>query len=505
MMRALGLISFAVLCSCSDYTVITVDTRPAVHDPTAIAPQTGASGVAELRVTLTNGGDERIETLSLGGSSFPVDFSYSSTDLSGDVRVQVEALTANGTPIGHGVAVVPASTGSARLILDGADFVVNTTYAGDQMLAGDDDDSGGFQLASNDDGTWTVVFRESCSTCDMFARRFDKHGYPLVSSLASPDPRAQFKLSTATTMSTSTPAVAATPTRLTLAVWDTNAGVLCRGIDDTGADTTGALQISTDGTSDVVSLAPLANNNFAVAWRGYDTKNVIRTMIIRPFCTALTTPVVTSTSNGTAATRPSVATNGSRVLYAWILDGSVHIRAANESNEFDTTTDVQLIAKTASEQIKFVRVTPASDGGFALFARWATIDEAGTGKITMYRLGPTGALLGQGTDVAVDTKADNQSVRAFGVATRRPDMSMFVTWHTCAIAGCDVFGRFIAADGRMIGDVIAVATTTGGDQINPSVTGLPEGVAIAWRDDSHQSPDALGGAVRARILSWPAE
>ncbi|MGE0546485.1 MAG: hypothetical protein AB7O24_03365 [Kofleriaceae bacterium] len=498
MMRLAGLSILAALCGCDDFTTIAVNVRPTVKSAT------------KLRVTLTNDGNTVTDELSLGSKAFPLDFSYSTTGRTGDIEVQVDALTSDDRLVGRGVLPVPASADQASITIDGPDFVVNTLYGGDQLLSGDDDSSG-FQLAANDDGKWTVAFRDGCAEgCDILARRFDANGDPINSELATP-PNAQFKLSTAAVTLASTPALAA-KNNLTLAVWDTGVGVLCRAIDQLGASVTAPLQVSSDAMCDVVSLVGLSNNNFAVTWRSRDAQNVIRTMIIRPDCTALTSPAVASTSAGIAATRPTVATKGGalvdNVLYAWILDGSVHIRGANPANTFDTSTDIQLIAKTATEQVEYVRVARSTDG-FAVFARWVTIDETSptaTGKIVMYRVDPSGALLEptEGIEITAEAGVDSKSVKSFGVASREND-SMFVAWHACAQDDCGVFGRFIAADGLTLSSaVFEVATTTTGDQTNPSVVGIPKiGFAVAWRDDSQQGEDTSGSSVRARILYSP--
>jgi hypothetical protein len=69
---------------------------------------------------------------------------------------------------------------------------------------------------------------------------------------------------------------------------------------------------------------------------------------------------------------------------------------------------------------------------------------------------------------------------------------------------CDVFGRILRATGEPVTDVFAIPTTTAGDQILPSVVGLPDGFAAIWSDASAQPPDVAGTSVRARILYPPA-
>ena len=80
-----------------------------------------------------------------------------------------------------------------------------------------------------------------------------------------------------------------------------------------------------------------------------------------------------------------------------------------------------------------------------------------------------------------------------------------VVWHACRENGdgngCGVFGRALRADGTPAGDELVIATTTNGDQTNPSVAALPgDAFAVVWKDDSGAAPDISGSAVRARIV-----
>lgn len=502
LVSAFALLASATACSEESYIVVTVDSRPAVHDAT------------RLRVTLTNAGTTRTDELPLDGASFPVTFSVSAPGRAGDLVVQVDAVDGADLLVGRGTTATAIDTTFTSVMLETADFVVNTDYAEDQFPS-DDYEAHGFQVSAGPDGTWTVAYRDRCADpCHMFARRFDAAGRPVTTRLAAGTNG--FPVSTSLTTSTSTPAIA-TAGMTTLAVWDfrepspgTVAGIACRAIDAMGGGNPSEVQISTDASSDVVSITPLSNSNFAVVWNPFLTADVIRSAVVRPDCTTLAAPVTVSTSDvGLGPFRASVAASGtpSTILYAWVMDGGVQVRLASNLNVFTAATDAQFLPKTALETVEFVRVAPLG-AGFAVVVRWvqATGFE-GPGRIELYRTNATGGVLGAPIEVSTRSGSDFGSSEGFSLATS-PSGTLLVVWHSCLENGdgngCGVFGRAFRSDGTPVGDEFVVATTTNGDQTNPSVTALlDDSFAVVWKDESAGQPDVSGSAVRARIV-YPA-
>jgi hypothetical protein len=475
------------------YTVVTVAARPAVHDATA------------LRVTLSNGGAQRTEELPLT-QAFPVTFSVSAPDRDGDLEIEVEALDANDFVVGRGSTMATIDAESANLLLDSMDFVVNTDVAGDQFPS-NDSEANGFQVGAAADGLWTVTFRDQCDNdpCALFARRFDVTGKVVTTRVAAGTNA--FPL---TTTPTSFPSVPATATAgpATLLVWDfaelspsTRDGVACRSLDAQGNATPTQLEISADPLSDVVSIAPLSNQNFAVAWRSINTTTNVRGAIVRADCTTLAVPVNVSTIP--TPTRPVVTANGTSVLYAWLVSGGVHVRIANLMNTF-SIPDTEFLPATATEVVESVRVAPLGQG-FAILVRWALATGFdGPGRIELYRTNAAGAVQGAATIITTKSGTDLGSYEGFGVATNSTG-TMFVTWHSCNAngdgQGCGVYGRAFDANGSPVTEELTIPTTTVGDQSKPSVAALPDDAfAVVWRDDSGQAPDTSGSAVRARIV-----
>jgi hypothetical protein len=486
-------------CGGDHYLVVTVSGRPAVH------------GATKLRVVLSNEGSMRTDERDLGSKAFPVTLAIDATGRSGDLGITIDALDASGFVVGHGVTSASVEADDVDLMLDSADFVVNTDVANDQFVS-DDFEAVGLQLAATTEGKFTVAYRDyPCTNCDIYARRFDATGAPITSDIAAGP--GGFKVTTTLTTSSAQAAAASAGTK-TIVAWDfTNTvgagtGIACRGLDETGAAMPSQISLSNDASADVVSAAGMMNTNFAVTWTAFLANTyVIRTTIARPDCSSpLSTPVTVSTTAGSfGARRPHVAANNGSVLYAWILDGQdAYIRVGNLSAGFPgAAADTKLIAHTATQTVDHVRVAPLGTG-FAVLARWSTTSGNGPGKIELYQVMANGTPVGPPTLVTDKSGSDFASDKAFGVATGNG--KLLVSWHQCdnGLGSCDVWGRYFNTDGTVSGDAFLIPTTTAADQLNPSVGALPDGLFVAaWNDASGTEPDHSGSAVRARILYPP--
>ncbi len=477
------------------FIVVTVNSRPSVHD------------AASLKVSLANAGTTRMDTLALGAKPFPLTFSISAPGRTGELGIQIDALDGGGLLVGRGEGTSSLDTLTTTILLDSADFVVNSEFADDQYMS-DDFEANGFQLAAASDGTWTASYRDGCAVpCNMFGRRFDATGKPIATRLAASTNG--FPFSTSTTTFASTPAIA-TAGNTTLAVWDSRdpvtgaAGISCRAIDSEGGASADQMLLSADDGTDVVSIAPLSNNNFIVTWNAIMTTSVIRTMVVKPDCTPLGPAATASTV--ASARRASVAATGttSTIMIAWVVDGDVRLRLASNTNAYSGATDVLFLPKPVNmtERVEHVRVA-AVPNGFAVAVRWASVTTTGPGRIEVYRTNTSGVMMGTPVLITDKAGADFASKDSFGVAAR-PDGTLLVVWHACGDFGdgngCGVFGRVLRADGTAGGAPFDVATTTTNNQRSPSAVALPEGFVVAWKDESTAEPDHSGSAVRARII-----
>jgi hypothetical protein len=481
--------------SAEDYVVVTVEARSAVRDATA------------LTVTLANAGTTRTDTLELPSPTFPVTFSVSTPGRTGELAISVDARAA-GLIVGHGTTSAMVGDATARVVIDSADFVVNTELA-DHQFTSNDFEASGFQLAALPDGTWTAVFRDSCqaAACNLFARRFDARGAPVPTAAAAGTNA--FHLTTQPTSNASTPAVAANATT-TVAVWDSfddelaTSGVACRALDAAG-NPTATQRALADDDADVVDVAALSSGNFVASW-STSTGGVqgIHAVRFAADCTPLDAVFAVSDANPAFIHRAAVAGSGASALFTWIVEGDLHARVMSNAGTF-VTADSVLVARTATEEIVHARIAPVA-GGFLVAARWVqdTFD-AGPGRIEVLRVDSDGARIGDPILITDRSASDVDHREAFGFASRA-DTAM-VAWHACGAlgddSGCGVFGRLLRDTGAPLGEVFRLATTTAGDQTRPSVVGLPDGFVALWTDDSQQPPDTAGQSVRARVL-YPA-
>jgi hypothetical protein len=486
-------------CSSDDFLVVTVDARPAVHDARA------------LSVSLSNAGTMRVDSFPLAEHAFPVTFSISAPGRTGDLAIAIDATDTAGLVVGQGSATTAIGGADAHITLEATDFVVNTEYANNQFPSSDFE-AAGFQLAASPDGTWTAVFRDACTAeaCNVFGRRFDGAGKPVATAIAASSNA--FTLTTELTMPFSTPAIASNAST-TIAVWDayplpgTANGVACRALDATGQPNAQQRSVASDN-ADVVSVAALANGTFVAVWNAaLSGTEVVRSAIIQPDCTAPAGPqTVSAVTTGAFPHRSAVAGSADRVLFTWVLDGDLHARMALTSGAF-ATTDSILVAKTAAEQIAHARVAGLSDGSFVVATRSIQTDDAADpGRIELHRVTQAGKLAGPPALVTDRSASDAGGHESFGIAVR-PDDTVMVAWHTCKSLDdprmCDVSGRILRPTGEPVTDVFAIPTTTMGDQVLPSVVGLPDGFVAIWSDASAQPPDIVGTSVRARIVYPP--
>ena len=492
------------------FVLVTVDTRPAVHD------------AASITVTLANAGTMRTDTLMLGGKPFPVTFSVSSPGRTGDLAIAVDASDASGIVIGHGSATTTVMAPSADVMLDATDFVVNTDFAGDQFTTDDvQSATAGFQLAALPDGTWTTVFRDGCmqSACNVFARRFDRAGKPMTTQAAASTNA--FVVTARQTNDLAEGAIAASQDA-TLAVWNftdpvtsTTTGVACRPIDATGRLAADQTSIASESAS-VVSAAAMAGGNFAVTWKttlpAMNDVDAIHMVVVKPDCT----PVggIVELAKGAVFAdfvhRGSVASSADQVLFAWITNGELYTSLMSSTGA--PSPGMKLIGKTATLEVEHARVTAVPGGGFLIAVSWALLTGTGPGRIDLFHVDTKGMLAGPAVQVTDQSDGDPNNAESFGLASRS-DGSVMLAWHVCNTTGdsCALSGRILqlAADlgatawAVPVTDAFAIPTTTGGSDKRASVVGLPDAFAVVWSDSSAKPPDTAGQAVRARIIYPP--
>lgn len=502
---ALGLVAASSPSACSEEEsamLVTVKVRPAVV------------GATSLTVELKNGAGLAGDSFELRDKTFPVTFTVSSPGRTGDLELRVLAKDADGVLVGRGTATIPILAETGEVLVDSADFVVNSTFVDDQFLTNDFEASGN-QLSANAAGEWTASFRQRCTTigCDVLARRFDRNGQPLSSGTAG---AAAFPVNTARAGVISSSATAANAAK-TLLLWESVAtgtetadGVACRSYDRAGTFSGVEKDIAADLGTDVISVTALPNGTFAAAWAGRtvvgDPLN-IRTMVVDGNCTSLSAlaPVGTLLPTGGLRQSSIAASGADSYLIAWKSENTVRARSV-ALNGTPATPDTLLLTPPTGEDFAMVRLAANNNGYVLVAAR-----KAGTKtSLEMYRVTASAAnapaLVGSAT--VITDKIDGL-FEGFAVASH-PLGPVLVTWHGCGAErgdgeGCGVFARVIATNGTPISEPFLVATTTALDQSNTSVAAITaeDGgplFVVAWNDASTAPPDIGGLAVRARII-----
>jgi hypothetical protein len=499
-MRALPALLFGIAACGDAYVVVSVDARP------------GVDGATALQVKLNDAGATTTNTLQLGAHSFPLTFSIDTSGRSGELDLELSALGSDGTVLAVGSAATGAGS-DVSVMLDPADFVVNTDFSTDYFLS-TDYEAKGFQIAATDGGPWTVSFRNTCTdACQIFARMFDPTGQPLKTEVASSTNA--FTLTTTATDDETFPAVAAANAS-TLAVWDFtdgsgNEGIGCHGLDASGALTTqNQVTLSTD-LADVATVAPLSSGDFAIAWQITMPSVAVRTIIAQADCTPVGSAQTASTTIGSndGPHRASIADNEASVLYTWITDGAVHARGATTDGTFNGA-DTVLFPPPNGYVIEQARVAVMGTG-FGVAVREVTTDGTTGGQIQLLLTNAAGQLLpGMPITISAQTGADfSVGAQGFGIATRG-DGATLIAWQQCddgspgpCSGHMDVYGQVVRASGALVGTPFEIATTTTGDQDSPAVAALGSAFAVAWNDSSMTAPATTNQAVRARVI-YPA-
>jgi hypothetical protein len=497
MMRVLAALVFG-LAACGDsYVVVTVDAQP------------GVIGASTLKVIATNDGAVSTDSLELGAHQFPATFSITSSGRSGAIDLALSALGSDGTLLAVGSGSADAGADIA-IMLEPADFIVNTDTTSDNFLS-TDYEAKGFQVGATDGGPWTVSFRNDCTNdCQIFARMFDQTGQPLKTEVASSTN--EFTLTTTATDDQTFPAVGAANAS-TLVAWDFtdgsgNEGIGCHGVDAAGALAAANQATLSSDAADVAMVAPLSSGDFAISWQVVAPTVAIRTVVAQPDCTLVGAVQTASTIVGASEGphRAAIADNGSSVLYTWITDGAVHARSATPSGAFNGP-EATLFPAPTGYTIEQARVATLG-AGFGVAVRMITADGTTGGQIVLLATNAAGQLLTQApTTISSATGADfSVGAQGFGIATR-DDGATLIAWEQCddgSAGPCaghmDVYGAVVDATGAIVDPPFEIPTTTDGDQDSPAVAALGSAFAVAWDDASSATPHA---AVRARVI-YPA-
>ncbi|HUH03109.1 MAG TPA: hypothetical protein VML75_14030 [Kofleriaceae bacterium] len=482
--------------------VVTVQARPSVE------------AFDELHITASNGAASIQTTFSVSGRDLPLSFSITPEGRDGVLVVDARGEDAQGILRGIGRAQTTIATGARvdlELQLDPADFVVNSSIAGNQRLTFVNEGAGR-QLAAGPDGSLLAGFVNDCATlgrCDIFARRFDADGRPLTNGISMDS--GEFIANLSDEIGDVT-AVAVGPTGMYLA-WETFTDVRGVALDANGAHLGFAETVlsNSDEFPGSTSLATLGSGDYLAVW-GQGFTGEIRGRLIGADGVPRTNPVTNdaldfpiSTIASSDGRVPSVAPTGTGqgFVAAWRTASDVRGRFFDSTGAPLSASEVSLANYASGARVFGPQV--AWSGGAAMVA-WGVRDastpglERGAFALQSFDP-PNGAAAGPVAYLSQSTP-DISSVPDIAAL---PNGLVGVAWHNCTSdgdgSGCGVFFQLVRPTGLPIGEPTIVNTTTLNDQVGPSIAAVGAGsFAIVWTDGSQTEPDTSQTAIRGRLI-----
>jgi hypothetical protein len=510
------LLLLAVTTACSDpvtATVVTVEARPSVRE------------VETLEVTFANENATLTQTFTVGGRDFPLTFSVETPERTGEVTMTARGLDEDGGLVALGVAssmITPDQIVDATMLLDPADFTINTGFAGSQKLAWSNAQAG-TQIAAGPDGTFTVGFTDDCGglgRCDLFARRFDVAATPVRIEANASD--AQFIVNV-TEVFGNDPALAVAPDGTMLAAWSTLSDVLAIALTPEGsAKSLVETTVSTGTSADDVAVAAYPDGRFILVWTETDlttSERTVRARLLDADGAPLTNPENNATDPFTldgpqddAPDAPAVAAtgNGLEAAFLWRNGQTIHLRLMDSTGKLLGPQPVELVAYDALDDLWSPRIAALASARYVV--AWGHRTFGGglfdDGVIVARKIAaPTGEQLG--VDAFIGRGLADSFTR-FGLA--EGDGQLVATWHACGPdvdgSDCGVLARVFRDTGLPVGEPIPVNTTTLASQTTPSVTWLgaasadhgQAAFAFAWTDESGATPDDSETQIRGRVL-----
>lgn len=502
--------ALAALAACSPpatITVVTVEARPAVRE------------VEALELVFSNDNATLSQSFAIGGRAFPLTFTIETPDRTGALEMTARGLDRDGELVGLGAAaaaIVPDGEAAATLVLEPADFLVNTDFDGAQRLAWVGA-AGGLQVAAGPDGGFTIGFSDDCGAlarCDVFGRRYDATAVPQVTETEASD--AQFTINVTDILGYD-PSMATNADGTTLAAWTTLQEIVAVAITPDGATPQLAETVVSTGTaSEPPAVAALPDGRFVVAWVETDPTSMQQAVKARLLSSAgaLATnpggsidPFTVSTAGGLVPSQVAVAAsgNGLELAFAWRAGASLRARFTNASGLVVAAQEIALADFNIADTVWSPRVAPTADGKFVV--AWARRPAGGAladGAISVRKVTPP-----LGTALSVDaTIATGLDDAQTGFGLSHDDQgALAVAWYTCSGggdgAGCGVRARLFRDSGLPVGEPFTVNTTTTGNQFEPSIAGLGAGAwVVAFTDDSGLGDPSLTG-IRARVIYPP--
>lgn len=494
--------------------------------------------ITSIDVTVQNDEDTETKTFDIGDRDLPLTFSITTSGRSGDLVINVNAHDADDLSRGVGTATVALDAGEleATVLLDPADFVVNTAIAGGQkpeFRAG----RNGRQIAGAADGSFTVAFIDDCSQtdmiCNLYARLFDSNATAIENDTTMDTGELIVNLDQSQGNGTAVGAVALGDTSRFLA-WETFTDVRGAALSPTGLHETAVDTLLSQAALDAKEpdVAALAGDEYVIVWTQFKTgggREIVGRLVngdgavIVNNVTGNDSAFAISTAAGADYLNPSVSAtrNGREFVVTWEGDDNVFIKFFDDAGVALSAVDTPITALPADSTVSGPRaVTVAGGGAVVTWGAHAFDDpalERGAILIGLFappagtQVGDVLTLTSPVFEVAPVEGAGPVQIPGPAIAVDSTGQ-IAAAWTECTYEDngtpddCDVFARLFSIQSDELTERsarIQINTTTANKQLDPSISDAGNTFVATWTDESRQLPDQELAAVRARVLFIP--
>lgn len=526
--RLLALATMLVIsAACGDDTaiVVTVDARDQVL------------GTASIQVTAINDGESDSQRFSVGSRDYPLTFSVTVGGRSGDIDIEVVAL--DEAQLARGVGTVTGTILDGAqieldVLLDPADFVVNTSTVGSQKSVFKNARNGRQLGVNSGTGEFFVPFVDDCSQsameCNIYGRLFDQLGAPRVNETGGDSNEFQVNLEDEVFGSVPAIAVGAASELVVFELFSNDVDdIRAVLLNESGGHITPLETVVVSGAmlrpSDP-DCGALANSEYVVVWSqvaggGREIRGRLLGTDGLPIINGITGDALEfpiSETLGVTFNNPNVFATGNDREFAVVWEGedNVFIKFFDNAG-LPASTEFQVTAFPAGGTVFGPKVQILGDGN--AIVTWGVhvagdVDlERGAHQIGKFSAVSGAALVNPITvsgPLLEEPPPNGEPLPPFSSpALAGKTGEIAVTWHECldidgALKDCDVFAQLFDEELSAVGPPVVANTTLDRNQESPSIEPGPEGYVTVWTDESLQEPDTSLASVRARVLFFPA-
>jgi len=510
----------------NDVPVVTVDSVAAVEDTpvTYLAADllandfdvdvgdmltvTGVSNAVGGTVELTVEGD--VLFTPAANFSGPASFDYTVSDGNGGfatATVTVAVAAVADAPIVSAEDAIAIEVPAPVAEFEGGDeFFANQTTSGDQILP---------NVAGLTNGNFVTVW---------VSMGQDGEDGGIYANIYGPDGAAvttEFQVNSHVLGAQLNPSVTALAGGDFVITWTSNGqdgdsyGIYGQRFAADGTPVGGEFQVNTatDGSQEAPSVTALADGGFLLAWQSYSaSQDGQGSGVYAQRYDAAGAPV-----GGEFLVNTVIANNQSLPVTAGLADGGFVVAWQSDGNQdgwasgiyaqrYDASgapvgSEIQVNSFWVGSQIN-PSITALAGGGFAVawqsesYSWFENQDADNWGVYSRVYDASGNPVTGE---ILVNTTTEDQQIEPS--VTSLPDGGYFVTWSSFDSVGgtWEVHGQRFDAAGAKIGNELLINETTDGTQFQSSVSALADGsIVVSWYDYSH---DGSGAGVATRVFT----